>query len=473
MRRQRTGVGPNMLKSKLVSPSHSPSLEPEKHGSMLDSFARKPSSFGVREVAECWGAGSNLDSIHDKLVQDRRFLRVYGQQVERAYFIADASLFHWMAQLNLRLARDSVAILSRQEFVNELTDLSDQAAWTSPPQAVLNFGSNYGLVGTANTDDQYTFPLAWTLSRLSPTILREVAEALRDLEDLDTRSWWLNRSIDAAVEDGLANFPENEVTVIRGREDLSGEGRLVLQELGRRLNLTRERERQLEAQFWRKLLGPSQYKKRASRMRWKITSAELRRAFVNAFLSDWMRGHGSLLAVDTSIEAKLRLFCAKCIGLPIATVPQTHGKVIGALPCDLTALESTNWDTKCYWDKDSIVSSLARSLPLVTSDLHIMAADARSVWLRHASKEQKVSLVLRAIGRPAHHSEVATSYRSMFPEDQTKDRTIHVILTRRRHGVIWSGSRGIYALNEWQQNGPMPAYQKFAKKDIDNREGAA
>lgn len=409
------------------------------------------------------------ESLRRVPTENSRKVWLHGHQTEDAHSNTDASFFHWLAQLNLRLAQKSVAILSRQDVINELNSLTGQDTRAWLPSEIIKFGSRYGLITVADKNNYFAFPLAWVLSRVTSTVLNEVADALHSFEDLDTRFWWLNRSIGDAVEDGLANFPENEVTVIRGRENLSGEGRLVLHELGRRLNLTRERVRQLEAQFWKKLLGPSQYKKRASRMRWKITSAERRRAFVNAFLSDWMRGHGSLLATGTSSEAELRLFCAKCIGLPIATVPQTNGKVIGALPCDLTALETANWNTKYYSDKDSIVSSLARTLPLVMSDVHIMAADARSVWLKHARKEQKVSLVLRAIGRPAHHSEIATSYRSMFPDEHTKDRNIHVILTRRRYGVIRSGYRGIYALNEWRET-DQSAYQKFAKRDIGNRE---
>ncbi len=445
-----------MLKSKLVSPSQSPDLESEKLDSTLDSFARKPRSFGVRAVAECWGAGSNLDSVHDKLIQDRRFLRVDGHQIENAYFISDESLFHWMAQLNLRLAQDSVATLSWQEFVNELKDLSDQATWELPPEEVLNFGSRYGLVSTANADDQYSFPLAWVLSRVSPTVLREVAEALHAFEDLDTRFWWLNRSIDEAVEESLANFPENEATVVRGREDLSGEGRLILQELGRRLNLTRERVRQLEARFWWRLTRPSLSNKSTSSRKWTIASVELRHACISAFLANFMRTHGSLVVANNSIQSKLILFCARCMGLPIEKVQKTDDIVIGARPSDLTMLGDLDWNTKYHLGEYSVSCPvLTRSLPLVMADLHLIAVDASRAWMNHAPKMRKVSLALGSIGRPAHYSEIAITYNSMFPEDQMKERNIHAILTRKRCGVVSTGHRGTYALMGGGE-GPMP-----------------
>ncbi len=364
--------------------------------------------------------------------------------------VSDASEFQWLAQLNLRLARDSVAILSRQEFVNDLNDLTGKAKGALLREKLLDFGSSYGLVSRGTTVDHYTFPLAWVLSRVSTTVLSEIAEVLPDFEDSDRRFELLNRPIAEAVSENFANFTESEATVVRGRENLSGEGRMILQELGDRLNLSRERARQLEAQFWRRLLGPISNDDGFSRGRIE-RSAELRRGFVIAFLSDFMRGHGSLLTVDTTIEAKLRLFCAKCIGLSIAEVPQTSDKVIGALPSDLTALELIDWNTEYNSSEDSAVcSELARSLPLIMADLHLIATEARRAWINHASKMQKVSLALRFIGRPAHHTEVAAKYKMMFPEEQTKERNIYVILGRRRRGVVWAGIKGTYELEEWR-----------------------
>ena len=149
-----------------------------------------------------------------------------------------------------------------------------------------------------------------------------------------------------AVGDSLANFPEKEVTVVRGRESLTGEGKKTLQKLGCRLNLTCERVRRLEGQFWRRLQGPTQSEIVVPHRGWTKTSAEFRKGFVSAFLSDFIRGRGSLLAVDTTIESNLRLLCAKCIGVSIAEVPKTNDQVIGALSSELAALEEIDWNNE-------------------------------------------------------------------------------------------------------------------------------
>ena len=83
---------------------------------------------------------------------------------------------------------------------------------------------------------------------------------------------------------------------------------------------------------------------------------------------------------------------------------------------------------------------------------------------------QKVSLAMRAIGRPAHSSEIAATYKSMFPDEQTKERNIYAILTRKQCGVVGSGSRGIYALNWWRQT-DQSADQKIAKNGMGHPEG--
>ena len=71
-------------------------------------------------------AETNLEYGSENLVGDPRFPRVRGQRTEDPCSMSDGSLFHLLTQLSLKLARDSVTILSRQEVVNELNSLTGQ-----------------------------------------------------------------------------------------------------------------------------------------------------------------------------------------------------------------------------------------------------------------------------------------------------------------------------------------------------------
>lgn len=69
---------------------------------------------------------------------------------------------------------------------------------------------------------------------------------------------------------------------------------------------------------------------------------------------------------------------------------------------------------------------------------------------------QRVYLVLKNIGRPAHFSKITERYNLMFPEEPSKERNIHAVLGRGQYGIVWVGVKGTYALKEWGYKKPQP-----------------
>jgi hypothetical protein len=74
---------------------------------------------------------------------------------------------------------------------------------------------------------------------------------------------------------------------------------------------------------------------------------------------------------------------------------------------------------------------------------------------RTLSKRQKVYLALKQIGRLAHFSEIADAYLNLFPEDSASERSVHAVLCHEQLGVVWVGSKGKYALEEWGFKRPL------------------
>ena len=411
---------------------------------------------------------TSAEAIHIGISQDPRLLCVNSLRSDEPLFIPDASLFRWLTQLNLRLAKDSVTRLSKREFMGELNLLREEGSWLSLPREILDFGKRYGFIGVGTTEGGYVFPLAWVLSRASSSVQDDISEVMHGFEDPVSRRAQLSVPMLEQVRDGLGNFPVREAEVIRGRERLGHDGRLTLQQLGDQLHVTRERARGLESQFWRRLFpfvsSATQGQFRGS----ATTSANLRCPFLSAFLRDFMNSHGSLLVGGTQIEHCLRLFCAKAIGVPVSAVPRTDTKIIGAFPSDLNSLSDVNFPMDYQMGDSSMIhSKLAHTLTISEADVHRLAKEITQAWLRRATKTEKVSLVMRVMGKPSHFSEVSRRFNSIFPEQLSSVHSIHVILARKRFGVTWTGVRGTYALAEWQHLDQGATSRKVRNSPVD------
>jgi hypothetical protein len=107
-------------------------------------------------------------------------------------------------------------------------------------------------------------------------------------------------------------------------------------------------------------------------------------------------------------------------------------------------------------DADSIATHLEseRQLCLTHNDLRTLAESLSQFRRKHLTKGQKAYLALRAIGRPAHSSEITEVYNSLFPDQPSTERNIHAVLSREEHGIVWIGVRSTFALKEWGYEHP-------------------
>lgn len=74
------------------------------------------------------------------------------------------------------------------------------------------------------------------------------------------------------------------------------------------------------------------------------------------------------------------------------------------------------------------------------------------------TKSWRVRMVLDELGGPAHYSAVADEYNQLFPNDETSESSIHSILSREEHGVVWIGSTGAYGLEDLGAFRPVMSY---------------
>ena len=76
---------------------------------------------------------------------------------------------------------------------------------------------------------------------------------------------------------------------------------------------------------------------------------------------------------------------------------------------------------------------------------------------------------MRAIGRPAHYSEITEVYNALFPDRPATEHNIHSFLSREEHGVVWIGVRGTFALKEWGYERPSKSLYEAVAEVVQKR----
>ena len=412
-----------------------PPLEGNEIDNALQTFVGYPRCFSLEEFMTWLDSEVSQDEANRRLKVDPRFIWLGGKTGDEDLFIAEPTLFMLWSHLTLRLSQAKRSRLSRHELAIAMSSVRVEGQWDTPPDNAIDFGRRFGFVSHIRTSDHYVFPLARVISYMAPSSAYAVSEMLKSFADTERRDFALNQRLEELVQQGLTNFDKRVVEVVTAREGLQRADKMTLEQIGTPLGLTRERVRQIEARFWRKLCR-----------RQHITM----RPFLNGFLCDIIRRQGSLIVDVKSPDSSLRMFVAKCVGVPKLELRRFGLVLLGASPGDLDKIASSGWCPELV-DEAAIASRLGSEdkVNLSDSDLAVLAEYLARYRRRRLDKGKKVLLALRHIGRPAHYSDVAAVYNSLFPNDESSENTIHAALNRQQYGVVWIGAKGMYGLTEW------------------------
>jgi hypothetical protein len=454
----------------------------------LDTFALWPRAFTVRELLDFADSEVDGETLERALETDHRFVPLGRGELDGDYFIGESALFRWFSSLSLRLAQARQSRLSERQLVMAMSSLRAGGRWDTPPSEVAEFGERVGFCERSRASGGYVFPIARLLSSVPALCLRIAADLLETSLDLREARPLSEADLRSLAEQLLSPFDERVAYVVQAREGLLDTRRLTLEETAAALSmsfgtqrLTRERIRQLEAQFWKKIAQLVSGQPHGAPMK----RQSFLRPLLRALLGHVMGKRGSLIVRTDSLEGALERFVAKCTGIPSTELPGGSLAMLGAGPDDLAILNSLSWSPDEV-DRDSVARRLRleAGLELVDGDVGVVAktisrylADdlhgvQRVVKLQSVTKAQKVYLTLREIGKPAHNSEVAEVYNSLFSDDPSPERNIHAILCREEHGVVWIGVRGTYALEEWGYDRPSKGLFEAVAEIVEKQYGA-
>jgi len=73
---------------------------------------------------------------------------------KKKYFIPKRRLFQWFCQLNLKLAQAKQTRLSKHQLAKLMGLLCIRERWDTLSTEVIQFGEQFGFIGTAWTEDQ-------------------------------------------------------------------------------------------------------------------------------------------------------------------------------------------------------------------------------------------------------------------------------------------------------------------------------
>lgn len=422
---------------------------------ILNVFNQYEHCFTFEDLSNFAEPDFDSELLKHALLTDSRFILLNKGNSKKKYFIPKRRLFQWFCQLNLRLAQAKKIRLSKHQLAKLMGFLCIHERWDTPSTEVIQFGKQFGFIGTAWTEDQYIFPLAYILSFMSCSLSEVTVKYI--IKEISSNTMDVNFSFKPLTKESITeNFScltESESYIIRAREGFLTGKKMTLQWLGNQYGTTRERVRQSEFRAWLKL-------------RRSVNAPTFSRALIYYIMSK----QGSLMVKTDSPEMLTIGFLSKCSRVPYATLSHINLAILGVLPEDTILLKP--W--RLLLDNIDSVSIINQwesegRFCLIKRDLKFLAESIIRFRLSRLNKEQKVYLVLQTIGKPAHSAKITEVYNSLFPSHQSTEHNIYAVLSREKYGVVWIGIRSTFALKEWGYEHPSKTLFNTVTKIVEKK----
>lgn len=423
----------------------------------LREFSLWPRFFTFDEVIDFADPGILQEDLWQALVRDERFI-VLGSEPKKSFLISQNTLFHWFIHINLRLARAKQAKMTARQLSIYLSFLRVDSSWNIPPVEAINFGHQFGLIIPQKTHSQFFFPFAWLISYLPNPGIKVAGLVLKEFTLKYDRKIAFSRSTKYWVEEGLAKFPQSEktkrqITIIKRRTGLVSGVHETLEQIGDNLGITRERVRQIEESFYKKIIKNPKYLA----------------LFMKGIFSTLIQKKGSLFINADDFEMR---FIANCMNVPQIEFLDTKLVILGfeTLPSSLSSMLTLhNWYEMIDEENIANIIESEGKLLLSSDDLMIICKKLAEVSRHRLTKRQRVYLSLKKIGKPAHYSRVTEEYNRMFSDQPSIERNIHAILCMEQYGIVWVGSKGMYGLEEWGCQRPTKGLFESVKEIVEKR----
>lgn len=416
---------------------------------MLYDYSRLGRSFTLREIRESLELEVDIKEIKRAVTSSRLFVSFDRTISDDSYFISKKTLFKWFVNLNLKLAEAEQAKLTSRQLGLLLSNLRTDGRWEEPPPPVVHFGQNFHLVSPSWTKGYYVFPIARFFSSIPSNRYQIVENLLTEVENDGLPKRFFKIHSHNPLDTIIKEFPQRTAEIIYLREGFTSGKRMTFEQVGAKYGVTRERIRQIEKGFWRKIRHP-------------VYRRPIVEYFIN-FINDLVK---RLLTNSTSVSlpdrSALWRIADKYFGIPIYEVVNNGFPIIGISQDDLSSILSPSKLFQLYKEGVEIFKPEGfgqyleeeNNFVFSESEMRFLCYEIKTVFQKSLTKSKRVYLTLRSIGKPAHYSTVAKEYNRLFTNTQSSEHNIHAILTGKQNGIVWIGVKGTFALKEWGYSRP-------------------
>ena len=396
---------------------------------ILDYFAKARHSFSLDEVQSCFETERDAASVQAVIRRDARLISLSQTTDSTQYFVSKAAAYRWWMWITARARRAETAKLTSGQLALAASWLVPDKRWESIPRELLNFGCELGLIAPSFASGVYVLPLVIVIQHFPALLGNCVESILREFTwEGSDRSRLEQRARDA-FKLGLDGIDSPHVHATLLREGLITGERMTLEEVGRLLGCTRERVRQREQSFRRRVCRP--------------TKAP---PFIEALLCGLMSMNARLVSEHDEPRPNPIFLVASCLGVPVTHINELGIVVIGISKDIVSSWKKLTVSPDCL---DRLQHTIGLTADLSRSDARTIAESVSRLALSRKGKAGRVYLALQHIGKPAHYTEIARVYNEMFPSDISSVHNVHAVLSRETCGIVWIGLKGTFAVREW------------------------
>lgn len=417
---------------------------------ILHEFLRVERPFTLNDIRDSLVTVHNEGYLLSLLATHPSFL-VLSLRGHDTVFLPKRVLARWLIYLSIRSGFAKRSVLSTAEILRFLNIMAAPFCFEYLPKSLYFTGCEYGFFAPATQRDSIFLPLSKLLS-CALSYARGLVSDTGPLMSLIEEVWYRNQnghSISSPLDE-LANiYPSGHnarcIQVMRLRGWSGNHYEHTLNEVAQIMGVSRERVRQLETDFWNHV----------------ASTPKFREACVRHVISCILRRKGSLI-IEKSQDANTVLFTLRCLNIPVREIEDAG---IYLMACDAKEALRTSelhqlWHECNLLNTKELACCLAKRLPEWSlHDVADLAVVLSRQLPRRCRKMERLYMVLKSFGRPAHFTEIWERYNQWFPWDTSTLRSVHGMLDREDLGIVWIGRKGTYALREWGYKRPDLSYE--------------
>jgi hypothetical protein len=386
--------------------------------------------------------------------KDPRFINVYPDNQINKKYLSKKSLFKHYCNISIRLASQKIFRINQQQLNYLFSFLYKKKRVSYLPSEVFSFGKDHGFVEKIEySSTQYIFPIAYILSFIHKEnfnlAINKIIEKILYTHDIKIINFF-NLSQEFFNE-GFDYLRDRESYIIKSREGLFDGQRKTLNEIGNIQGITRERVRQIEKRAWKRL-----------------KYLNISHLFSSGLICYIINKKGSVLFAENTLESCMMKFLAKCINLPVTVFKRIKKIILGDISqdVDINKIQITD-----YVEQRQILNWLRtkNNIYLNKKDLQELSRSIADYCKTELTKEQKVYVALKKIGKPAHSLRITEMFNSMFPDSPSTEHNVHAVLSQENNGIVWIGIRSTFALEEWGYEHPSLTLFDTVKTIVKNK----